>query len=954
MKQKITALLVLFVSLTSLAQENLLKQNEPRQITLNLNSQALNVNDALLLFSKQYNLNNDYTFKKTTTNEDSKGVKHVKYQQYYKNIKVEFGTVIVHVENDFVNSINGELYNSNDISVNPTLNRGVAFTKVLDHVNAISYLWQDEEQARVMDYKKPEGDLVLLPNLTTGKVSLAYKFDIYSTSPISRKEIYIDAVNSEILFSNPIIKHADRIISSNEMKNNVRELEAKLSVATGTAATKYSGTRSIETSFVSGNYVLSDVTRGNGIVTYNCQKTNTYPSTHFTDNDNNWTATEHNNINRDNAALDAHWGAEMTYDFWSTIYGRNSYDDNGAQIKSYVHYDDVPGGAGYSNAFWNGSVMTYGDGSTKPLTSIDVCGHEIGHAICSYTANLAYQNQSGAMNEGFSDIWGACIEHFGRTGSMSGTPVANVWLIGEDLFNSPLRSMNNPLSRGNPDTYLGTNWTATGDEGSCTPSGGNDSCGVHNNSGVLNHWFYILSAGKSGTNNAPAPDTYSVTGIGISKAAQIAYLAERDYLTPNSTFADARIATIAVASSIYCANSPEVVAVTNAWYAVNVGDQYVAAADDVSLESITNVSSITCGTVAMPTLKIKNQGTNTITSISISHSIDGGTAVNNSWSGSLGTCLDFDYSLNLGSGLSRGAHLLSVTTTIVSDGRPENNTKNVLLLVNDAGTVGVVNPFTNASDNLIAYDEGATTSTWVTGVRGIGPMSSGGSTVYTTNLTGNYLDQKKSYLISQCYNLTSVSNPSIQFTMKFDLEQDWDIVYVEYSTNFGANWSVLGTMGANWYNSDRTNASSGGADCFNCPGAQWTGTDTALKTYTYPLTSLGSPSNVIFRIVFHSDEAVNQKGVNIDDFVINGVLANESFELNNIEIYPNPSNGIFTISFGAVEPTSVEVFDITGKKVLYKVGNSSSVLDLTSVAQGVYFVKIMADNKQIVKRIIKQ
>ena len=362
----------------------------------------------------------------------------------------------------------------------------------------------------------------------------------------------------------------------------------------------------------------------------------------------------------------------MTYDFWSTIYGRNSYDDNGAQIKSFVHYDDVPGGAGYSNAFWNGSVMTYGDGSTKPLTSIDVCGHEIGHAICTYTANLAYQNQSGAMNEGFSDIWGACIEHFGRTGSMTGTPLAAVWLIGEDLFTSPLRSMNNPLSRGNPDTYLGSNWTSTGDEASCVPSSGNDNCGVHNNSGVLNHWFYILSAGKSGTNNAPAPDTYSVTGIGMSKAAQIAYLAERDYLTPNSTYADARIATIAVASSLYCANSPEVMAVTNAWYAVNVGEQYIAATNDVSLESITNVSSITCGSLALPTLKIKNQGINTITSISISHSIDGGTVVNNSWTGSLDSCLDFNYSLNLGSGLTRGTHLLSVTTTIVSDGRPEN------------------------------------------------------------------------------------------------------------------------------------------------------------------------------------------------------------------------------------------------------------------------------------------
>ena len=152
----------------------------------------------------------------------------------------------------------------------------------------------------------------------------------------------------------------------------------------------------------------------------------------------------------------------MTYDFWFTIFGRNSFDNLGSQIKSYVHYSKNPP-AGYANAFWNGSVMTYGDGTggVNILTSLDVCAHEIGHAVCSNTANLVYANQSGAMNEGYSDIWGACIEHFGRTGSLSVTPNAAVWEIAEDLGSSPFRSMIDPLSEGNPDTYLGTNWTDT-------------------------------------------------------------------------------------------------------------------------------------------------------------------------------------------------------------------------------------------------------------------------------------------------------------------------------------------------------------------------------------------------------------------------------------------------------------------------------------------------------------
>lgn len=950
--KKITSVFLFLFTCAVMGQKTEMDTFEGIQKTLNLSSMSLNVEESLIEFGKLYKLNQDYSFKSIYSNIDERGIKHEKFQQFYKGTKVEFGIVIVHSENNYVNSVNGELYNMENVVLTRQLSNSTAFEFAKASVNANRYLWEDEEQSAVMKYSKPEGEVVLFSNVNTKKSTIAYKFDIYALSPISRQEVYIDANNGSVLFNNPIIKHAHRLVTNDEIDSKRLDFENALFAVSGSAATRYSGTRSIETTFMSGLYVLQDTSRGNGIVTYNSARTNNYNQTHFVDNDNNWI--EHANANKDNAALDAHWGAEMTYDFWNTIFSRNSYDNNGAEIKSFVHYDDVPGGAGYFNAFWNGSVMTYGDGSTKPLTSIDICGHEIGHAVCTHTANLVYANQSGAMNEGFSDIWGACIEHFGRTGSISGTPVSNVWAIGEDITTGGLRSMSSPLSKGNPDTYLGTNWTTTGDEGSCTPGSGNDNCGVHNNSGVLNHWFYILSAGKSGTNNAPVPDTYNVTGIGINKAAQIAYYAERDYLTPNSTYADARNATISVVNSLYCANSPEAIAVTNAWYAVNVGNQYSAIANDVALDAVTGVSSITCGTVATPILKIKNQGTNAISTISISYTIDGGTPVNNTWNGSLAACADFNYSLNLGV-VSRGSHVLAITTTIVSDGRSENNTKTVNLLVNDSGSVGVVNPFTNATNTLISYKDGSTSPLWTRGVRSdASSLDSSGNSVYTTNLSGNYPDVTKAYLVSQCYNLTNVSNPSIEFKMKFDLEQDWDIVYVQYSTNFGANWTVLGSMGANWYNSNRTNASSGGADCFNCPGAQWTGTDTTLKTYTYPLTSLGSPSNVIFRIVFHSDEAANQLGVNIDDFVINGVLSNESFELNNVEIYPNPSNGIFNISFGSIEPTSVEVYDITGKKVLYKVGNSSSVLDLTSVAQGIYFVKINADNKQIVKRIIKQ
>ena len=941
MKIKLTTLIAIFFIATIFAQ----KSTETNQKIIQFNNQVFSTAVALNSFSQEYKLNKGNTFLKVYQNTDKTGMIHEKFQQYLNGIKVEFGTAITHTLKGRITMVNGELYGNSKEETVPTITKENAFTKAVNAVGATSYLWQDSTQSKLMDYSKPTGELVYFPSILNKTLVLAYKFDIYATAPISRQIVYVDANNGNVLFLNPIIKHADKLINTNVLKNSHKKIEEAINATliAGSADTKYSGTRPIETTFNGTTHLLNDTSRGNGIFTYNCQKTTTYQNTDFTDVDNNWTSAEFNNAAKDNGALDAHWGAEKTYDFWNTVFGRNSFDNNGAAIRSYVHYD-----VAYDNAFWNGSVMTYGDGSSfNILTSIDVCGHEIGHAICSYTADLVYANESGAMNEGYSDIWGACIEHFGRTGSLTGTLSNSVWLIGEDISASSLRSMSNPLSRNDPDTYLGTQYYI----------GTADSGGVHTNSGVLNHWFYILTQGKTGTNNAPTPDTYSVTGIGLVKASEIAYLAERDYLTPNSTFADARNATIQVASSIYCGNSPEVEAVTNAWYAVNVGEAYVAANDDVALQSIEESTLVNCNATSVVTdLIIKNQGINTISNINISYRIDGGTPVNTSVNATILSCEEITLPLVI-NGLTRGSHTVSVTSTITNDGRSENNTKSTVLLINDNGTVGVSNPFTNPTDALITYNEDYVPSTWVKGIRTSGLLSSSGNTVYTSNLSGNYPDNVKSYLVSQCYNLNNVVNPSISFSMKYDLELNWDVVYVEYSTNFGSTWSVLGTTGATWYNSNRTPATSG-SDCNNCPGAQWTGTNTTLTTYTYPLNTLNSETNIIFRIVFHSDEAENKRGVNIDDFVINGTLSNQNFELQNITLYPNPSKGIFNISLGAIEPTNIDVFDISGKIIWSKkdftIANAEVVLDLATVAQGIYFVKITAENQSTVKRIIKE
>jgi hypothetical protein len=214
---------------------------------------------------------------------------------------------------------------------------------------------------------------------------------------------------------------------------------------------------------------------------------------------------------------------------------------------------------------------------------------------------LKYANESGALNEGFSDIWGAVVEHYK-------TPSKQIWLIGEDIVKEPgrtcLRSMSEPASAGalSPaPSYYGRQdprWKPS----VITPADSNDYGGVHTNSGVLNHWFYLLSVGKSGTNEGG--NAYSVTGIGIGAAATIAYRAESVYLWPESQYADARTFTIEAASDLYGAGSPQVMATTNAWYAVGVGAAYSGGTPSYCVSQGTNLGTwidlVSLGTINRP------------------------------------------------------------------------------------------------------------------------------------------------------------------------------------------------------------------------------------------------------------------------------------------------------------------------------------------------------------------
>ncbi|WP_330307407.1 MULTISPECIES: M4 family metallopeptidase [unclassified Streptomyces] len=330
--------------------------------------------------------------------------------------------------------------------------------------------------------------------------------------------------------------------------------------ATGTGKTLYSGTVSLTTSLSGTTYSLTDASRGSH-KTYNLKHTTSSGTgTLFTNTTNTWgTGAASSSTTDVTAAADAAYGAQETWDFYKSTFGRSGIKNDGVGAYSRVHY-----GSSYVNAFWDDDCfcMTYGDGSsnTHPLTSLDVAGHEMSHGVTANTAGLNYSGESGGLNEATSDIFGTGVEFYAANSSDVGD-----YLIGEKINingdGTPLRYMDKPSKDG-------------GSADSWSSSVGN--LDVHYSSGVANHFFYLLSEGSGAKTingvsyNSPTSNSSTVTGIGRDKALQIWYKALTTYFTSSTNYKAARTGTLSAASALYGSSSTEYAAVAAAWSAVNV------------------------------------------------------------------------------------------------------------------------------------------------------------------------------------------------------------------------------------------------------------------------------------------------------------------------------------------------------------------------------------------------
>lgn len=244
--------------------------------------------------------------------------------------------------------------------------------------------------------------------------------------------------------------------------------------------------------------------------------------------------TEHNRTRADVDAHEAYFWSGATFDFFARVFGRNSIDGHGMPLVSTVHY-----GVRFGNALWNGHQMVYGDGDGRVFrrftASLDVIAHELTHGITQFSAALGYSGQTGALNEHLSDAFAIMVKQY----RLNQTAHESDWLIGAELFGPDVnargvRSMANPGSAYD-DELLGRDPQPSHMRGYVVTV--EDHGGVHVNSGILNHAFYIAAVIIGGK-------TWKVLG-------RIWYVALTRRLTPEADFHEFARVTVEIAGELY-------------------------------------------------------------------------------------------------------------------------------------------------------------------------------------------------------------------------------------------------------------------------------------------------------------------------------------------------------------------------------------------------------------------
>jgi bacillolysin len=464
-----------------------------------------------------------------------------RFDQYHRGVRVVGGGLIRLDAGGQTQSVFGALYPGIAIATDPAVS-AVDATEILAQLTGVT----------VAAERAPE--LVVLP-LDAGGFALAYRAMVMTPSDLI--VFYIDARGGDVLLQ-----------------------YSNLETTVGTGKGVFDDVKKVSTTLKNGSYVAVDGMRPSSISTYDMKGNRTRleliinglippaDSDLATDSDNDWT---------DQAAVDAHAYAGWTYDYWYARFNRQGLDNRNRKMLSFVHPVNRSDWASastsvlnlyYLNAFYAGDgVMVYGEGLPPTVSAggykwtyfagaLDVVAHELAHGITDYTSGLIYRNESGALSEAFSDIIGTGAEFYYQAVG-SGYMKAD-YLLGEDLMTplSGFRSMANPAAFGDPDHYS-KRYIGTSDNG-----------GVHHNSGIITHAFYLAVEG--GVNRTSGLSVTGIGGASREKMEKVFYRAFTQMLPANATFTLARAATLQAARDLYGINSDVERSLTQAWNAVGV------------------------------------------------------------------------------------------------------------------------------------------------------------------------------------------------------------------------------------------------------------------------------------------------------------------------------------------------------------------------------------------------
>jgi len=498
-------------------------------------------------------------FKIVAQQHDDLGQEHIRLQQFWQGIEVWGSEVLLHRRDGRINLFHGRYQPTpKHLNSKPTWSAQQAIQRAMDDLGEREKVVPFGKKERFMAGEQVQG-LRLVIYSKNGKESPRLCWYLEAAAhPLSRWAYFVDARSGEIIhrynlvctFHNHFKEDNTPGISSTTMPE-LPDLPSTVldGPVTANATDVLGEVRTINTYEIGGQYLMMDASRPmydaaqsdipdnpvGAILTLDARNTTPQDGEayYLVSDNNSWP---------DRSSVSAQYNAGLAYEYYRNTFNRNSINGQGGTIFSIVNIADEDGG-GLDNAFWNGQFMFYGNGREDfgPLAgALDVGAHEMTHGVIQNTANLEYQDESGALNESFADVFGVLIDR-------------DDWTLGEDVIISntfptgALRDMANPNNGGRN----------LGDPGwqpahvSEQYFGSQNNGGVHINSGIPNRAFYLFA-----------------TQVGLDKAEQVYYRVLTSYLTRRSQFSDMRMAVMEAAQDLY--GQAEVNAAASAFDAVGI------------------------------------------------------------------------------------------------------------------------------------------------------------------------------------------------------------------------------------------------------------------------------------------------------------------------------------------------------------------------------------------------